>query len=550
MEDDYMKKVHLILEGGTGEMVGQTMIHLRDSLALLHKGNEDRLDIYYPTIDSGGAALGSIRRLMGDSTLRSFRDPGAEFGLAEVSEGVREELKRQNREADFRLWDVGTEWFRDQTLLTEEALSFDLSKGYGRNQILGSLVAGLAFDIARGSKADKKVGFESIVNEVIDSNRSDRIYVILAGSAHGGEGVTNLSLHPAKLKEMCVEAAQKEKNLQPQAAEAYVEEILKIGVVMVGAAFKFPKIEGLDQDISGLVAGALQNYPTDSAAALDAFYLLEHDSMPVQAEIPSYGNDQYKHAHAIELAACAALVHFVSMQEEDLENLHRGSATEDLCPLIPHYSLPGNRKTNWKNLRLPAAWREALSARLRYDAMLLFWMRPQLIPGTGQGGVDRIFESEILHKMYGVSKPADLRNRVSIDELEAGVLLPFRNLLERELLFLTWLRDISLTGLDWQSKKLPEKAACADLFPVEMIDLLLRNKPSQFRELGGMTGFDLDSLTACGEGNLYSTRATPDRIRNKIRFRKNGRPLPFMEIIGTLYDLCADKRERREFWHL
>lgn len=537
MEDDYMKKVHLVLEGGTGEMIGQTMIYIRDSLALLHKGNEDRLDIYYPTIDSGGAALGAIRRLMEDSTLRSFRDPGTTFGLAEVSEGVREELKRQNRNADFCLREVGPEWFRGQTLLTEEALSFDLSQGYGRDQILGSLVSGLAFDTARGSKADKEVGFESIVNEVIDSDRNDTVYVILAGSAHGGEGVTNLSLHPARLKEMCVEAVQKEKRLHPQAAEAYVEEVLRIGLVMVGAAFHFPRIDGLDQDISGLVAGALQNYPADSAAALDAFYLLEHDTMPVQAERPSYGNDQYKHAHAIELAACAALEHFVNMPEDDLAKLRRGTAPEDLCPLIPHYSLPGNRKTNWKNLRLPAAWREALSARLRYDAMILFWMRPQLIPGTGQGGVDRIFESEILHKMYGVSKPADLRMRVSIDELETSVLFPFRRLLERELLFLTWLRDISLTGLNWESGQLPEKTACADLFPVEMINLLLRKKPSQFRELGGMTAFDLDSLTVCGEGNLYSTRATPDRIRNKIRFRKNGKPLPFMEIIGTLYDL-------------
>ena len=94
----------------------------------------------------------------------------------------------------------------------------------------------------------------------------------------------------------------KDLRMEQKQAKAYVEQNLKIAVIMTGSAFRFPAMNGLDQDVAGLVAGTLRNFPEDSAEAVNLFYLLEHDQCPVQVTKASDSREQYKHAHAIEKA--------------------------------------------------------------------------------------------------------------------------------------------------------------------------------------------------------------------------------------------------------
>ena len=136
--------------------------------------------------------------------------------------------------------------------------------------------------------------------------------------------------------------ATEELHLSLEQAEAYVEQNLKIAVVMVGSVFRFPASEELDQDVAGLVAGTMRNYPEDASRAVNLFYILEPDCCPVQAEQPSLSGCQFKHAHAIELVAAAAIEDFFS---RDRERVSKRS-----CPVYPHYSMPGRGLTNWANL--------------------------------------------------------------------------------------------------------------------------------------------------------------------------------------------------------
>lgn len=548
-----MIKYHLFLQGGSGEMCGKTAMMMRDSLALLRKGMDEHLDILFETMDAGGEALGDMIKLHAADKALDFRNPYTGFMFLELAAKVKARL---NKNQVFNLKMVAPEWFKEQTLLTMDELEFELTKGYGRNLILGSLVCGLALEVAEGSEADKKMGFKEIAVEVVNSNGNYEVRVVFVGSGGGGEGRTNISLYPAILKAKCVEAVRNDLGLQPDAALAYVEKVLRIGVIMIGAAFSFPRIAGLNQDVAGLVSGTLENYPKDTSAAIDAFYLLENDNMPVQASKPSEGNEQFKHHHAIEMVAYAALEDFFTRTDEDFARLKNNpDDPSDKIPIIPNYSVPGRGKATWKNLALPDDYRKALEARLRFAAMLIYWLRPQLELNSEQLKADKLYESEFLCKMYGVKSAKELRNAVSYDNLEEEVVKPFKILLARERMFLRWLSDIAQTGFDWERELDPGAAARADLFSVSEISRLLRmpteENPNEtypdVHECGGMTGFCLDRLTDCGDGNLYNTKLTPDKGR-KLRYMENGKPRAFMDIMKELYDICSDRRERRRLW--
>lgn len=530
-------KHHIFLCGGTGEECGEGILLVRESLALYQKGESSQLYIVYETMDQGGGALGRIRILTQNPFPIDSRDPHTEFGYVEVADKVRLKLSDMKKTGDVRLRDILPPEFQDRLLLNDWTLDIVLSKGFFGDMKAGALITDLALEAAEGSEADRKMGFEAVTDEVLNSNRRYEVRAALIGSAHGSEGRINLCSYPKILREKCKRAVQERLGLQPADAKKYVADVLKIAVIMVGAVFRFPKLDGLNQDVAGLVAGTLQNYPEDTIEALDAFYLLEHDNMPVQASAASYGNDQHKHAHALELVAFEAVEDFFRRSREDLEGLRRNHDRKLLTLLLPHYALPGNAKTNWENLNIPHEHRLALAARLRFDAMLFLWLRPQLLPSNPE----KVYESNFLCRMYGVNKASALRKKVSSRDLETAVIGPFTSLLDRERLYLRWILDISLTGRDWERRQNPDDTLLANLFPVREIGLLLRKNPcADINEYGGMTGYNLDRMTACGEGNPYSSRRTPDWIRSRITYRENGMPVPFMKIMEQLYDLCAD----------
>lgn len=435
-------------------------------------------------------------------------------------------------------------------MLTEEQLERDLLGGYYRDLTLGSVVSSAAMQCALETEEDRNAGFRAIADSVVASNNTYETRVVMVGSGIGGEGRTNLCTHPAMLRKLCVERVMEDLRMEQEQAKAYVEQNLKIAVIMTGSAFRFPAMNGLDQDVAGLVAGTLRNFPEDSAEAVNLFYLLEHDQCPVQATKASDSREQYKHAHAIELVAVAAMEDFFSLSTEHASKKH--------CPVIPHYSRPGNALTNWENLGLPEEYRQYLSARLRFDAALFYWLRPQLIQAPEENDPDKIYEAEFLARMFKVKTPRKVKEAVlnSSVDLEEEIRKPLKALLAKETMFLEYLGEISLTGKNWETDSTP--AYGSTLFNTERIEEMIGKeigKKADIRERGGMTGFQFDELTMCPadrrteqrEENIYNTRLTMDELRKQVKYFEHGNPRPFQDILRDIYEICSERKERRHY---
>ena len=333
-------------------------------------------------MDAGAEEIEQLQKLVRLDSESEFCDPHYSFHFCRLAEKVKEKLARDNT---MSLKKIAPAWYRNGLLLTEEQLERDLLGGYYRDLTLGSVVSSAAMQCALETEEDRNAGFRAIADSVVASNNTYETRVVMVGSGIGGEGRTNLCTHPAMLRKLCVERVMEDLRMEQEQAKAYVEQNLKIAVIMTGSAFRFPAMNGLDQDVAGLVAGTLRNFPEDSAEAVNLFYLLEHDQCPVQATKASDSREQYKHAHAIELVAVAAMEDFFSLSTEHASKKH--------CPVIPHYSRPGNALTNWENLGLPEEYRQYLSARLRFDAALFYWLRPQLIQAPEENDPDKIYET-------------------------------------------------------------------------------------------------------------------------------------------------------------
>ena len=83
-----------------------------------------------------------------------------------------------------------------------------------------------------------------------------------------------------------------------------------------------------------------------------------------------------------------------------------------------------------------------------------------------------------------------------------------------------------------------------ELFPVSEIEKLIRaatesNRPEP------LSSFQLDRLTECNGKSLYYTRLTPDKIRTRMKYRDGRHPKPFSVLMEELYDICADRKEKR-----
>lgn len=532
-------------EGGTGLRILLALYQIMSSRAYAKKGATENYKQVYETMDAGAEEIEELKKLLKADKDMKFNDPAYFLAFLKLAERVKDMLAKDKT---MSLEKIAPEWFRNELLLTREELLRDLLGGYYRDLVLGSVVSAVAMRCALETEEDKKAGFQAVIDDVVASNNTYEVRVAFAGSGIGGEGRTNICARPAMLKSLCIERVMEDLKMQQEQAKAYVERNLKIAVVMVGSAFRFPAIKGLDQDVAGLVAGTLRNFPDDSAEAVNLMYLLEHDCCPVQASQPSDSGEQHKHAHAIELVAVSCIENFFHRDTE--------SASKKQCPVFPHYSMPGRTLTNWENLGLPEEYRINLSARLRFDAALFYWVRPQLMVTPEERNAGKLYESEILARMFKAKTPKQVEESIYASglDLDQDILKPLRALLEKETMYLKYLRDICLTGKNWETGAMPSPDCSTDLFDVSRIEHMLTKNPS-ISDFGGMTGFKLDELTMCPknkitgteEDSLYHTKLTMDKLRNRITYNKNGKPRAFREILNEIYDICSERKEKKRY---
>lgn len=552
---------YVMAEGGTGvrALLAAHMYLSAKAYAAGENGTTENWKFIYETMDAGAEEIEQLQKLVRLDSESEFCDPHYSFHFCRLAEKVKEKLARDNT---MSLKKIAPAWYRNGLLLTEEQLERDLLGGYYRDLTLGSVVSSAAMQCALETEEDRNAGFRAIADSVVASNNTYETRVVMVGSGIGGEGRTNLCTHPAMLRKLCVERVMEDLRMEQEQAKAYVEQNLKIAVIMTGSAFLFPAMNGLDQDVAGLVAGTLRNFPEDSAEAVNLFYLLEHDQCPVQATKASDSREQYKHAHAIELVAVAAMEDFFSLGTEHASKKH--------CPVIPYYSRPGNALTNWENLGLPEEYRQYLSARLRFDAALFYWLRPQLIQAPEENDPDKIYEAEFLARMFKGKTPRKVKEAVlnSSVDLEEEIRKPLKALLAKETMFLEYLGEISLTGKNWETDSTP--AYGSTLFDTERIEEMIGKKigkkaekkdeekiekKADIREHGGMTGFQFDELTMCPadrrteqrEENIYNTGLTMDKLRKQVKYYEHGNPRPFQDILSDIYKICSERKERRHY---
>ncbi len=540
-----MNQNFVFAEGGTGGRILIGLRHVLDSLALAEGGGTRNWKTIYETMDAAGSEIEELGRLEKlNRELKDFRKADCSYTFLDLSKYVK---TRMPENTNVCLREIAPEWYHNGLIFTREELERDLSGGYYRDMVLYNAVAPIAMECALRSPEDKEAGFQAVADSVINANHQYEVRAVFAGNGGGGEGRGNLSRHPAELKELCVKRATEELHLSLEQAEAYVEQNLKIAVVMVGSVFRFPASEELDQDVAGLVAGTMRNYPEDASRAVNLFYILEHDCCPVQAEQPSLSGCQFKHAHAIELVAAAAIEDFFSRDRERVSK--RG------CPVYPHYSMPGRGLTNWANLGLPETWRIALSARLRFDAALFYWAAPQLLVSEKERTEGMLYESEILRAMVGVKNARQAEEKILGSEfsLDDEIIRPMKALMERETLFLRYLSDICQTGKNWETGAAPAPGCGTELFELSRIRQMLEDPV--ISRCGGMTGFQFDELTRCPENhstgkteeNLFYTKLTMDRLRKNVvrSCRGSEKEKPFNEVLFQIYDLCSDRKEAK-----
>ena len=532
---------YVFLEGGTGIRIGLALYHVLSSRAYARGGASENWKFIFETMDAGPEEIKTLLRLLEADEKAVFRSPMFFFAYLKLAEKVRDRLARNK---EMTLADISTKWLSEQLLVTIEQLILNYEGGYFRDQQLASFISSVAVECALNTEEDKKAGFQAVLDDVIASNNTYEVRVAFAGSGIGGEGVTNLCTHPYVIKELCIRHVMDELRMHRKQAEEYVEKILKIAVVMTGSAFRFPAVKTLTQDVASLVAGTLQNYPEESARAVNLFYLLEHDACPVQADDASECAEQHKRAHAIELVAAASIDDFFSRSTED--------ASKKQCPVFPHYSFPGRSRTTWSSLGLSPEYRENLTARLRFDAALFYWIRPQLIVSSEERSKGKLYESEFLMRMFHARSPKALEDillRSEID-LDRDILNPLKALLYKERQFLKYLREISLTGKNWETGAMPSPGYGTALFPVDRIEHML-NSPD-IRDFGEMTGFSFDALSECppdplskkAEDNIYHTRLTMDKLRRQTVYNKHGRPGTFAEVMASIYGICSSRKEK------
>ena len=232
---------YVMAEGGTGvrALLAAHMYLSAKAYAAGENGRTENWKFIYETMDAGAEEIEQLQKLVRLDSESEFCDPHYSFHFCRLAEKVKEKLARDNT---MSLKKIAPAWYRNGLLLTEEQLERDLLGGYYRDLTLGSVVSSAAMQCALETEEDRNAGFRAIADSVVASNNTYETRVVMVGSGIGGEGRTNLCTHPAMLRKLCVERVMEDLRMEQEQAKAYVEQNLKIAVIMTGSAFRFPAI--------------------------------------------------------------------------------------------------------------------------------------------------------------------------------------------------------------------------------------------------------------------------------------------------------------------
>ena len=432
--------------------------------------------------------------------------------------GQPQDDSRQGRNArkDSRFGEFNHPILNDHLYLPSSVDDLEITHGYCSNQAAGATVAPQAFEKAIEDETAKN-GLNKIIEQVINSNGTQAIHVILCGaSGCGAEGRLHTNILPGYLSRKCARKLVGAGRMSEKETEQHVLDHLLFDVIMHGSYFRFPALEK-DKDVKRLTRETLSNFDPASAEHIHTFGLIEHDLTCVLAEKPSEYGNQYRHAHAAELAA-------YDMTEKFIQNPN----TEKCC-VLPHYAAAGPR-TNWSTLGVSDEMRRMIISFIRFYAVLEYFLKPQLGTCIADIKEHNLYNARIMalvYKKFGNS----LKSFRTRDDLEKEILIPFWTMYRRAREIIRWIYEISLTGKDWETGDTTLAEEYTTLFNVEELDRLLNSS----EPLPRIDQFDLDSLSECKEGNPASTGLTPDNVILRLNPSIPSNQYTFIDIMMEIY---------------
>lgn len=518
---DILYDHYIIYIGGTSVRQAIANTHLRFMEQLYENGSGVvPVHTIVPAMDQANPDINSLEKIFEDEKTILGTDQYISIIRLYDYIGKPQDDPRQSRKArtDSRFGEFDHPILQDHLYLPSSVDNLEITHGYCSNQAAGAIVAPQAFEKAVEDETIKN-GLNKIIEQVINSNGNQVIHVILCGaSGWGAEGRTHTNILPEYLFRKCVGKLVDAGRMSEKEAEQHVQDHLLFDVIMHGSYFRFPSLEK-DKDVKRLTRETLVNFDPSSAEHIHAFGLIEHDLTCVLAEKPSEYGNQYRHAHAAELAA-------YDMTEKFIQD----PSTEKCC-VLPHYATAGPR-TNWSTLGVSNEMRRMIISFIRFYAVLEYFLKPQLGTSIADIKEQNLYNTRIMalvYKKFGNSLKS-IRTR---DDLEKEILIPFWTMYRRAREIILWIYDISSTGKDYVTGDTTLAKEYTSLFNVEELDRLLNSS----NPLPRIDQFNLDSLSECQEGNPASTDLTPDRVILRLSPSIPSDQYTFIDIMMQIYEI-------------
>ena len=522
---------YIIFAGGSGAMAGVSAMHMYESLKMYNGRSDPLVHTVFETMDQGGKVMETLSKMTVSENL--WGSSAVLHKNLKLADLIKKELDVKEH---FDLKTLYPDWEKGSPFLKDTVIELDLGHGFHQQMSLGSFLTGLMFKCAMSSGEDQECGYRAIIDRVLGATESDCVMVIFIGSLFGGEGRTVLSDMPERLFERCVAEYCEKNNVSQAEAESMVKTRLKMAEIQIGPCYKYPKSEMLGNDVSDLAAGALRNFPKETEDVLDRIYYFDSNTCPVQAEKSATGAQQTNHHHFIEVLMFAAIKDFFSSDSAVF-------MTGNNKIYIPRYSIPSQsgkvQKITWDTLEPFDEYRKALLTRLRFDAFLMYVIRPQIFNGSGQViGADQYARLTIVSKMYGMTgeKLTKKLNHDSdaLENLQQAI-EKLAAIIRREEMFVEWLFDIATTGKDWQTaaQNGQKEDASNDTELVKITEILKLIR----KETVKSDTYDLDDLTRIESNKIQTGRRLID-VYDTVKCRHNGQPRDILEIMKDFYDKC------------
>lgn len=516
---DKIYEHYIIYIGGTSVRQAIANTHLRFMEQLYGNGSGVvPVHTIVPAMDQSNPDINLLEKIFKDEKTILGTDQYISIIRLYDYIGQPQDDSRQDRKVrtDSRFGEFDHPILNNHLYLPSAVDDLEITHGYCSNQAAGAIVAPQAFEKAVEDDTVKN-GLNKIIEQVVNSNGNQVIHVVLCGaSGWGAEGRTHTNILPEYLFRKCVGKLVGAGRMSEKEAEQHVLDHLLFDVIMHGSYFRFPALDK-DKDVKRLTRETLVNFDLSSAEHIHAFGLIEHDLTCVLAEKPSEYGNQYRHAHAGELAAFDMTEKFI--QDPNTEK----------CCVLPHYAAAGPQ-TNWSTLGVSDEMRRMIISFIRFYAVLEYFLKPQL--GTCIADIKEkdLYNTRFMARVYK-NYGNDLKSFRTRDDLEKEILTPFWTMYRRAREIVRWIYEISLTGKDWETCDTTLAEEYTSLFNVEELDRLLNfSKP-----LPRIDQFNLDSLSECKEGNPASTGLTPDNVILRLNPSIPGDQYTFMDIMMEIY---------------